>query len=355
MNPTIRPLRLFVSGGSRLSQKSALLWQELGKLLAAEDDLVLITGGLDARTDSPDTRPADRAVVDGFLSGLNERGVPTRERVETFLPDPKLDWSDLKRFEVGTIHVLTNRSAQSRRFRMVHSADVVISLEGDKGTRSVLDVALAIERPILPLPFGKGVSARVWEEERTEICERFQISPEDANEFDRITIETLGELEITELAQRIRACLMRGFTRQCFVIMPFEKDHDSVYDNAIRPALSTHGLQPVRTDRHVPAGNVVAAVREGLRHCYFAIADTTGDRPNVMYELGMAHAADKPVILLRKLGPAGEFSPPPFDLQTESIISYSDDLIDLRRHIETAIAVVRGKMRGMDELDERPS
>jgi hypothetical protein len=50
-----------------------------------------------------------------------------------------------------------------------------------------------------------------------------------------------------------------------------------------------------------------------------AIADTTGDRPNVMYELGRAHAHEKPVVLLRCAGPA-EVDSPPFDPRTESVI-----------------------------------
>src|SRR5207244_1165211 len=160
------------------------------------------------------------------------------------------------------IHLLSNRNAQSRRFRMVHSADVVISIEGETGTRSVLDVALAIERPILPLPFGNGISAKVWREERAEICEWFQISPSEAEEFERIRLADLSEAEIRALAGRVCSCLMRGFTRTCFVIMPFGKDHESVYDKAIRPALAAHGLQPVRTDKHVLTGNVIAAIRD---------------------------------------------------------------------------------------------
>ena len=60
------------------------------------------------------------------------------------LPDPKLDWNNLTRFEVGRVEILRNRSAQARRFRMVYSSDVVIAIEVERGTRSVLDVALAI-------------------------------------------------------------------------------------------------------------------------------------------------------------------------------------------------------------------
>lgn len=338
---TIRARRLFVSGGSALTPNAALLWVELGKLLAAEESLTIITGGLDYLLASPQVPSADRAIVDGFLEGLRTRGTSSRDRIETFLPDPKLDWSELKRFEIGRVHILSNRNSQSRRFRMVHSGDVLISIEGSNGTRSVLDVALAIEKTILPLPFGGGKSREVWIEERAEICRRFHITDSEAAEFEAIDLASLSEPDIVALAQRVCACLLRGFTRSCFVIMPFSKEAESVYEDAICPALAAHGLHPLRTDKHVLSGNILAAIREGLRNCYLAIADTTDDRPNVMYELGMAHAHDKAVILLRHLEADGKFSQPPFDLQTDTILAYTDDMTDLRRRLETAIAFAR--------------
>jgi hypothetical protein len=106
----------------------------------------------------------------------------------------------------------------------------------------------------------------------------------------------------------------------------------------------------VRTDRLVFAGNVIEAIRDGLRHCYFVIADTSGDNPNVMYELGMAHAERKPAILLRRIGADGKLPKVPFDFQTESIIAYGNDMDDLRRRLEAAIAVVCGKIRSIDEV-----
>ncbi len=232
---------------------------------------------------------------------------------------------------------------------MVQSADVVITIEGEHGTRSVLDVALAIERPILPLPFGGGASADVWRDVRQEISEWFRMPVQELDEFEGTKLRAMDTREIAALAVRVHGCLMRGFTKSCFVIMPFKGQHDVVYDQAIRPALEAYGLQPVRTDRSVVAGNIVDAIRDGLRHCYFAIADITGDRPNVMYELGMAHAERKPVIVLRRAGPDGELAGVPFDVQGETIFRYSDDLGDLRRRLEAGIAVILGRMRSLDD------
>jgi predicted Rossmann-fold nucleotide-binding protein len=345
MNANIRPRRLFVSGGSRLGANAALLWAELGRLLARENGVVVATGGLAGRTDSPGAATADWSFIDGMISGLRACGISLDERIETVLPDRTKDYGALIRFKEGSIRILNQRTPQSRRFSMVNSADVVIAIEGERGTRSVLDMALAIDRPIFPVPFAGGVSEEIWRDNRPEICRWFCISPEEADYFDRCDLKKLRPEDIPALAVRVHTCLMRGFAQTCFVIMRFLDGRDPVYDDAICAVLHDYGIQPWRTDRLVVTGNVIQAIREGLRHCHFAIADTTGDRPNVMYELGMAHAAEKPVILLRKQTPDGALPPVPFDFQSESIIKYSDDLADLKRSLAAAIAMIPGANR----------
>ena len=125
--------------------------------------------------------------------------------------------------------------------------------------------------------------------------------------------------------------------------MPFHNDFDAVYEDAIVSALAAYGFLPFRTDRHVVSGSVVETIRDGLRHCYFAIADTTGDRPNVMYELGMAHAHQKPVILLRQTSSSNTLASAPFDVRTENVLFYGDNPTDLRRRLEGCISVISGK------------
>jgi hypothetical protein len=345
-----RPHRLFVSGGSRLSEKAAILWRELGRLLAADNGLIVMTGGLARRRDAVGTKAADLAIVEGVREGLAALRLSAEERIETYLPDGDKDWDQLIRFREGRVYVLQHRTPQSRRFTMVHAADVVISIEGEHGTRSVVDAALAIERRVLPLPFGEGASRDLWKDLQAEIGEWFQIPRDELGRLDRIRFAGMTDGDLVALARRVHGHLMRGFTYTCFVIMPFGKEHEPVYERAIRPALATQGFHAMRTDRTVLAGSVVDAIREGLRHCHFAVADITGDRANVMYELGMAHGARKPVVLLRRAAPEGGEPSIPFDVRTESIIEYDDDLDDLRRRLEGAVAVVSGKVKSLDDV-----
>lgn len=311
--------------------------------MAREDGLVVITGGLAGHVGEAGLRTADWSVVEGMLPVLAARGIPAEDRIETMLPDPKEDHNRLMRFKDGCVRVLERRTPQARRFSMVHSADVVISVEGNRGTRSVLDVALAIERPILPLPFGGGSSREAWDKHRKDIVSWFRLEPAEVEYLERIRLEHLEATELRDLANRAHAFLMRGLTQGCFVIMPFSKENDPVFDKAICPALAAHGYQPWRTDRSMSVGDVVEAIRDGINHCYFAIADTTKDRPNVMYELGLAHATGKPVLLLRRSDPDGTMPPPPFDFHTQCILPYTEDMNDLRRRLEAAIAGLTGK------------
>ena len=213
MNSLIRPRRLFVSGGSRLSPNAALLWQELGRRLARKGGPVVLTGGLAGRISTPEDKPADLAIVEGMLQGLKIDGISPEERIETFLPDKDKDWNELKRFREGRVITLEHRNAQSRRFSMVYSADVVISIEGEKGTHSVLDVALAIDRPILPLPFAGGASADAWRDHPQEVKTWFQLSDDEVARFTATRLAELDKPAISALADEVHSCLMRGFAR----------------------------------------------------------------------------------------------------------------------------------------------
>lgn len=86
----------------------------------------------------------------------------------------------------------------------------------------------------------------------------------------------------------------------CFVLMPFgEKpdgaggtvDFDSVYAEAIRPAIEAAGMQPLRADEEMEGGIIHKPMFERLILCEYAVADLTTANANVFYELGIRHAA----------------------------------------------------------------
>lgn len=107
----------------------------------------------------------------------------------------------------------------------------------------------------------------------------------------------------------------------CFVIMPFGPDFDDVYA-AIKASVdgvrSDPALRCFRLDEHRPAGRITSRLLHELRGASICIADLSGCRANVMWELGFVMALETPTILITQSS-AQEL---PFDVHDMHCIPY---------------------------------
>ena len=94
--------------------------------------------------------------------------------------------------------------------------------------------------------------------------------------------------------------------KRCFVMMPFttpegyEKDHFvKIYDQIIKQAVTEAGFEPVRVDENNLSTSIVSKIFDGLINCEMAICDLSSRNPNVLYELGIRQAYNKPVVLIK--------------------------------------------------------
>jgi hypothetical protein len=81
-----------------------------------------------------------------------------------------------------------------------------------------------------------------------------------------------------------------------FAAMPFDPSFDDVFFVAIRRAVREVGGKAVRVDQTMHGGDAVAATQEHLRTCRAVVADLSTGEPDVLYELGLAHALGKPTV-----------------------------------------------------------
>jgi hypothetical protein len=110
---------------------------------------------------------------------------------------------------------------------------------------------------------------------------------------------------------------VREFLDTCFVMMPFGAWFDRYYAEIYVPAIKEAGFEPVRADELFTTGSVVEQIWEQIEKAKLLLADLSGKNPNVFYELGLSHAARKPVVFT-----AGQVDDVPFDLRHLRVIIY---------------------------------
>lgn len=101
-----------------------------------------------------------------------------------------------------------------------------------------------------------------------------------------------------------------------FVIMPFEENHIALYDH-----LKNHfsdDFEFINGGDLDNQQNILQDIIEGIYKADIIIADLTGLNPNVFYEMGLAHAMNKKVIILTQN--IGEL---PFDIKSYRANEYS--------------------------------
>jgi len=118
-----------------------------------------------------------------------------------------------------------------------------------------------------------------------------------------------------------------------FVLMPFDRDFDDVYQMGIKPACEKIGAYAERVDEQDFFGSIIQRVYNQISKADVIVSDMTGRKPNVFYETGYAHALDKQVILLTQ-----KAEDIPFDLKDYPHIVYGGRLVDLVPKLEQKVS-----------------
>ena len=107
--------------------------------------------------------------------------------------------------------------------------------------------------------------------------------------------------------------------KKVFASMPFAPQYDDTFMVAIQPAALASGAKAARVDYDGTAGNVVSQIQVMIKASKVVVADLSGSRPNVLYELGFAEALGRPVIQICST-PTAEL---PFNVRNNQTLSYS--------------------------------
>ncbi|HVX91580.1 MAG TPA: hypothetical protein VHC20_08325 [Candidatus Paceibacterota bacterium] len=107
--------------------------------------------------------------------------------------------------------------------------------------------------------------------------------------------------------------------------MPFDGAFDDVYRLGIKEACAAADAYCERVDEQIFQERILDRIYNQIAKADLVIADMTGRNPNVFYEVGYAHALNKPAVLLTK-----HADDIPFDLKHFPHIVYGQSISTLR-------------------------
>jgi hypothetical protein len=120
----------------------------------------------------------------------------------------------------------------------------------------------------------------------------------------------------------------------CFVLMPFDPEFSSIFDEIKAVVHDYAGLRCLRADDLHTPNRITDDIWNYIQRARFTIADVTGSNANVFYEIGICHAINKSVILLLQDG-----NKPPFDIDHIRYLRYSKtDLPELRKRLTKSVS-----------------
>ncbi len=173
------------------------------------------------------------------------------------------------------------------------------------------------------------------------LVDRFKVPRDKISEFKSILMSGLktaelvedhgGKIRILDFGEQLKNVDDKTITLKklekevqintgdsCFVMMPFAKPIGDYYEKIYAPAIKKAGLIPMRADDDIfKTGKIINQIWTGITSCKVLVAELTGRNPNVFYELGLAHAKDKPVVLV-----CSNEDDVPFDLKHIRVIYY---------------------------------
>lgn len=131
--------------------------------------------------------------------------------------------------------------------------------------------------------------------------------------------------------------------KECFIIMPIGDPSEyptghfrRVYEDIIIPSCDNSGFKAVRADDVKETNLIHLDLLQKLIEAPIAICDLSTRNPNVLFELGIRQAFDKPVVLIQEKGTEKIFDIAPLryleyskDMKYHDVLQTQDDLKEM--------------------------
>jgi hypothetical protein len=136
----------------------------------------------------------------------------------------------------------------------------------------------------------------------------------------------LGLYAMTESSVSFQAFAVQRKAPTAFIAMQFGEPYDTIYRTVIRPKTQQLGFDVVWIDEINRPGIIFQDIQRKIEDAKVVIAEITAPNQNVYYEVGYAHALNKPTINKPTILLAQRGKELPFDIRSYRVIFYDDSI-----------------------------
>jgi len=180
-----------------------------------------------------------------------------------------------------------------------------------------------------------GAIKTPWHHERDETRSGVLETVRDSFKTAFRLLHTVPSMETENVSRNVASSV-----DSAFILMWMDPARPELEDVsvALKEVFSAFGIDAVRADDIEHQDVITALVLQRIRTAEFLVADLSGERPNVYYEVGYAHAIGKRPILYRRAG-----TPLHFDLSVHNVPEYRN-ITELKDLLRKRLEAVTGRL-----------
>ena len=108
---------------------------------------------------------------------------------------------------------------------------------------------------------------------------------------------------------------------KAFVVIKFIDKYKEIYEEVIKTVCTELNMKVIKADEIFGPGQIISDITNSIAESTVVVADITSLEPNIFYEVGYAHALNKPTVLIAEKG-----TERPFDVESFRIL-YSTKIL----------------------------
>ena len=223
----------------------------------------------------------------------------------------------------------------------IAESDAAIFVAGSQGTFIAANWARIAGIPVLGVSEFGGAGKALYAFERLNLAKTCGRSVTQ-EEFDILNQDTtdMAQLasDVVNLAERI------VIPRSVFPVLPFSTPYADVKDT-FQACCRDAGLELEDIEQEATTARIIPRIIDGIRRAAFIVADISESRPNVFFEIGLAHGLNKPTVLTAKVGTII-----PFDMGDNPVLFW-DTQRSLREQLSRRLQALSAKRgRGIEDV-----